>query len=67
MPRRDALLARLRSEPVVNVGRWTRDELYRLVPESVFRPVWPEPEVWRRNGTAPPRVPVPGRVRGDVG
>jgi prevent-host-death family protein len=25
---RVALLARLRSEPVVNVGRWTRDELY---------------------------------------
>jgi prevent-host-death family protein len=25
---REALLARLRSAPVVNVGRWTRDELY---------------------------------------
>ena len=25
---RAALLARLRSEPVVSVGRWTRDELY---------------------------------------
>ena len=25
---RSALLSRLRSEPVVSVGRWTRDELY---------------------------------------
>jgi prevent-host-death family protein len=25
---REALLARLRAEPVVDVGRWTRDELY---------------------------------------
>lgn len=25
---RTALLARLRSEPVVEIGRWTRDELY---------------------------------------
>ena len=25
---RAALLARLHAEPVVNVGRWTRDELY---------------------------------------
>jgi prevent-host-death family protein len=25
---RTALLARLRSEPVVKIGRWTRDELY---------------------------------------
>jgi prevent-host-death family protein len=25
---RQVLLARLRSEPVVKVGRWTRDELY---------------------------------------
>ena len=25
---RATLLARLRSEPVVSVGRWTRDELY---------------------------------------
>jgi len=25
---RDALLARLRAAPVVDVGRWTRDELY---------------------------------------
>jgi prevent-host-death family protein len=25
---RDALLNRLRSERVVNIGRWTRDELY---------------------------------------
>jgi prevent-host-death family protein len=23
-----ALLARLRSQPVINIGRWTRDELY---------------------------------------
>jgi prevent-host-death family protein len=27
---RDALLARLEQQPVVNVGRWTRDELYEL-------------------------------------
>ncbi len=26
---RAALLARLRSEPVMNIGRWTRDELYK--------------------------------------
>ena len=25
---RSALLSRLRSEPVVSIGRWTRDELY---------------------------------------
>jgi hypothetical protein len=25
---RTALLDRLRAEPVMNVGRWTRDELY---------------------------------------
>lgn len=25
---RSALLARLHSEPVVDIGRWTRDELY---------------------------------------
>jgi prevent-host-death family protein len=25
---RAALLARLRAEPVANIGRWTRDELY---------------------------------------
>lgn len=25
---RAALLARLESQPIVNVGRWTRDELY---------------------------------------
>ena len=25
---RSALFARLRAEPVVNAGRWTRDELY---------------------------------------
>ena len=25
---RDALVARLRSEPIVKIGRWTRDELY---------------------------------------
>jgi antitoxin (DNA-binding transcriptional repressor) of toxin-antitoxin stability system len=25
---RAALLSRLRTEPVVDVGRWTRDELY---------------------------------------
>lgn len=25
---RDSLLARLRREPVVNIGPWTRDELY---------------------------------------
>lgn len=25
---RSVLVARLRAEPIVNVGRWTRDELY---------------------------------------
>jgi hypothetical protein len=25
---RAALIARLRSQPVVDIGRWTRDELY---------------------------------------
>jgi prevent-host-death family protein len=29
---RAALLARLRSEPVVDIGPWTRDELYEDVP-----------------------------------
>jgi len=29
---RCALFARLRTEPVVNIGRWTRDELYDDVP-----------------------------------
>jgi prevent-host-death family protein len=29
---RSALLARLRTERAVNVGRWTRDELYDDVP-----------------------------------
>ena len=29
---RAALLARLRSEPVVDIGRWTRDELYEDAP-----------------------------------
>lgn len=29
---RGALLARLQSQPVVNAGRWTRDELYEDAP-----------------------------------
>jgi prevent-host-death family protein len=29
---RTALLKRLRSEPVVKIGRWSRDELYRDKP-----------------------------------
>lgn len=29
---RRALLARLQSQPVVNAGRWTRDELYEDAP-----------------------------------
>jgi prevent-host-death family protein len=29
---RKALLARLRAEPIVTIGRWTRDELYEDVP-----------------------------------
>jgi len=29
---RTALLARLRSEPVVDIGRWDRDELYEDAP-----------------------------------
>jgi antitoxin (DNA-binding transcriptional repressor) of toxin-antitoxin stability system len=29
---RATLLARLRSEPVIEIGRWTRDELYEDAP-----------------------------------
>ena len=30
---RRSLLDRLRSQPVLNIGRWTRDELYEDAPE----------------------------------
>jgi hypothetical protein len=29
---KEALLARLEAEPVVDIGRWTRDELYEEEP-----------------------------------